>query len=277
MGESKSMDVEIEAFVERGAERFLERFVTVEWVALSSDAEPDTQPRHRAPTRQQLIEQLVTDNEGDREYVEAKLIHGDLFLRERLTVSVWANDEDESPTLSWVTDSDDDVAAERDEARAELATMRADLAALTARMEVEIPAACAVVRARAIAECVALVAKRARWAAVGAEASAAREEDAVIAEKLRALAAEKPATPEPAEAARARAIAECVAAALTHTIAPGLALSEPNADPTQIALARVVHRAVTAVVDTLRALAAPQPTAVVVESLDVDPEASAYR
>lgn len=215
----KSLDVEIEAFVERGAERFLERFVSVEWVALSSDAEPDAQPRHRAPTRELLIEQLVADNEGDREYVESKLIHGDLFLRERLTVSVWSNDESEQPTLSWVTDSDDDVASERDDARAELANMRADIAALTERMETEIQAAAAAVRARAIAE--------------------------------------------------------CVAAALTHTTAPALALSEPGADPTQIALARVVHRAVTAVVDTLRALAAQHPAPT--EPADVDPAAGALR
>lgn len=108
---------------------------------------------------------------------------------------------------------------ERDEARAELASVRADLAALTERVETEIPAACAAVRERAIEE--------------------------------------------------------CVAAALTHTIAPGLALSEPDADPTQVALARVVHRAVTAVVDTLRALAASQPAPV--DSLDVDPAAGALR
>ena len=108
---------------------------------------------------------------------------------------------------------------ERDEARAELASMRADLAALTARVETEIPAACAAVRERTIAQ--------------------------------------------------------CVAAALTHTIAPGLALSEPNADPTQVALARVVHRTVSAVVDTLRALATPQPAPA--DSLDVDPAAGALR
>lgn len=108
---------------------------------------------------------------------------------------------------------------ERDEARAELAQERADLAALTERVETEIPAT--------------------------------------------------------AEAVRTRAIEECVAAALTHTIAPGLALSEPDADPTQVALARVVHRTVSAVVDTLRALATPQPAPV--DSLDVDPAAGALR
>lgn len=103
---------------------------------------------------------------------------------------------------------------------------------------------------------------------VEAERERAAADLAVLTARMEAAIADACA------AVRARTIEECVAAALTHTTAPGLALSEPEADPTQNALARVVHRAVTAVVDTIRALATPTPAT---EPAPVDPAAGALR
>lgn len=86
---------------------------------------------------------------------------------------------------------------ERDEARAELAKERADLAALTARV--------VAVRAQTIAECVALVTERVRWAYDGDVQFGARCEDFAIATALAALAipqpmpAPQPAPTEPAD------------------------------------------------------------------------------
>jgi hypothetical protein len=104
--------------------------------------------------------------------------------------------------------------------------------------------------------------------AIAAERERAAAELAVLTARMEAAIAEACAE------VRARTIEECVAAALTHTTAPGLALSEPGADPMQTALARMIHRAVTAVVDTLRALATPTPTT---EPAPVDPAAGALR
>jgi hypothetical protein len=110
-------NAEVEALIESARERGIERVVSVDWVALSSDGFPGDAVTS-APTREALIEELVGHFDGDRESVDHKLLHGDIFLRERVTVSAWADDEGAAPSLGWVSDGD----------AAALATARAEAA-----------------------------------------------------------------------------------------------------------------------------------------------------
>lgn len=135
------------------------------------------------------------------EYARDAIEHGSvLVIRCALA---WAFDSvnDSEPTPDWLTGEAvaKAIAAERERAAAELAT-------LTARMEAAIAEACAAVRARTIEECAArLDEERRRYDLLAAVAPAPARADCesyafvvkVMAEKLRALATPTPAA-EPA-------------------------------------------------------------------------------
>jgi hypothetical protein len=115
---------EIDKFEDRGRARELERTVTLDWVACSSEGFPGDELAS-APTREGLIAKLVEKHECTRKYLKAKLMNGDIFTRRRITVSAWAHDETAEPSLDWV--------GNRPECMCELATACPEHGATTSR------------------------------------------------------------------------------------------------------------------------------------------------
>lgn len=80
------------------------------------------------------------------------------------------------------------VARERNDARAEAVTERAELSALTSRMEAAIAEACAAVRARTIEECAAIAQSASRRAFITSHGKAGADMADAIHTAIRALA-----------------------------------------------------------------------------------------